>query len=205
MWRPAESMARHVRVAAPTRHNGAMSRTTLPILLLAACLGIGVLPTAHAQASAGPASEASERPHYDTGDAWLDRQLADIDRYASAYPETFAAEVERYAGASRAYVRGLIAQPGWNAGDAWYACFLARALQTDCRSVVRARARLGRQGGWTGVVAELRAENAADPHYALRLSMADSYRRWGRDLQPDAALRRALQQREREFVESGRQ
>src|SRR5690606_1865052 len=130
MWRPAEPMARRVRAVAPSRHNGAMSRTTLPILLLAACLGMGVLPTAHAQASPGPASEASERPHYDTGDAWLDRQLADIDRYASTYPETFAAEVERYAGASRAYVRGPRAPPGWDAGDARCDCFLPAAMQT---------------------------------------------------------------------------
>lgn len=172
----------------------------LPALLLGVAIALaGHVSPAFAQATAqAPAEAPAERPHYATGDTWIDTRLADIDRYAADYPETFAAEIERYAGMPRAYVHGLLAQPGWHAGDAWYACFLARALESDCREVVRARARLGREGSWAEVVAGLRPESAPDPHHALRLSMADSYRRWGRDLQPDAALRRALQQRERE-------
>jgi len=165
-------------------------------LCLAAC-GAGIpLPLA-AQARATATATPEPGPRYDTGDAWIDGRLADIDRYARAYPESFAAEVERYAGASRAYVRGLLAQPGWNPGDAWYACFLARALDTDCRSVVRARARLGRAGSWAQATSALRGEDKPDPYPALRLALADSYRRWDRSLQPDAALRRALHQRQR--------
>lgn len=170
------------------------------MLSLALCL-VAVGATLPTPVAAAPAAERpAERQHYGTGDAWMDRQLADIDRYASDYPEAFAAEVERYAGTPRAYVHGLVAQPGWNPGDAWYACFLARALETDCRSVVRERARLGAEGDWAEVVAKLRKPEAPDPHVALRLAMADAYRRWGRDLEPDAALRRALQQREREHA-----
>ena len=96
-----------------------------------------------------------------------------------------------------------MSQPGWQAGDAWYACFLARVLERGCRQVVRARARLGAAGTWAAVETQLRGDGAAEAvtpgsSVALRLALADSYRRWGRALQPDTALRRALEQRQRE-------
>lgn len=171
-------------------------------LLVAMLLGVAVAAGA-APAAAQEAQAPAERPHYDTGDAWIDARLADIDRYASAYPQTFAAEVERYAGIPRDYVQGLVSQPGWQAGDAWYACFLARVLERGCRQVVRARARLGAAGTWAAVETQLRGDGAAEAvtpgsSVALRLALADSYRRWGRALQPDTALRRALEQRQRE-------
>ncbi len=174
------------------------------MLSLALCLvAVGAAlppPVAAAPAAAqSPYTAGSEaRPHYDTGDAWIDARLADIDRYATHYPEAFAAEVERYAGQPRAYVQGLVAQPGWNAGDAWYACFLARALDSACRTVVRTRARLGEAGSWSAALEALRGEDGPDTAIPLRLALADSYRRWDRTLEPDATLRRALQQRERE-------
>lgn len=180
-------------VLTPARPLACLHRGSL-MLLLALAAVVGVPPVARAQ----EAQESAARAHYRTGDAWLDAQLEDIDRYATQYPETFAAEVERYAHIPRAYVHGLVAQPGWNPGDAWYACFLARVLETDCRSVVRTRARMGVDGSWADVVGQLAGEEAADPAPALRLALADSYRRWDRGLEPDAALRRALQQRERE-------
>ncbi|KAF1687378.1 hypothetical protein B1992_05245 [Pseudoxanthomonas broegbernensis] len=132
--------------------------------------------------------------HYATGDEWLDAHLADIDRYASRHPAAFAAEVERYAGVPRDYVRGLLAQPGWQAGDAWFACFLARALEATCRSVVRARAGAGAQAGWSPAMDGL--DTGTRELAQVRLALADSYRRWARPLQPDAALARALRERE---------
>ena len=169
------------------------------MLLGVAAAAIGQVPAAIARAAAQTrAGTPAERPHYDTGDPWIDARLADIDRYAADYPEAFAAEIERYAGMPRAYVHGLLAQPGWHPGDAWYACFLARALENDCREVVRTRARHGAGGSWSAVEEDLRGEGEAGTGVALRLALADSYRRWGRSLQPDPALRRALQQRERE-------
>lgn len=192
-------------------HNGAMDRDcpslprrrpihhrALAVLLAGlACLLPGAWISPAAAQAAPSAAQADDPAHYDTGDAWLDARLADIDRYASQYPETFAAEVERYAGMPRGYVQGLAAQPGWRPGDAWYACFLARSLETDCRSVVRARARLGAAGNWREATAQLRGEDGPDVDVPLRLALADSYRRWDRALEPDAALRGALRQRER--------
>ncbi|UWX04252.1 hypothetical protein H1235_02800 [Pseudoxanthomonas sp. NC8] len=130
-----------------------------------------------------------------TGDGWLDDRLADIDDYAARHPDAFAAELERYAGVRRAYVRGLLVQPGWSGGDAWFACFLARATDATCRSVVRARTRAGLDADWQEVAAGSGARPGSDAYAALRLALADSYRRWARPLQPDAALTRALQQR----------
>ena len=158
-------------------------------------------PVAHAagQAASPPPSAAEEtRRARATGDTWLDARLVDIDDYARRYPDAFAAELERYAGVPRAYVLGLLAQPGWSGGDAWFACFLARVTEATCRSVVRARTRAGQDADWRDVAAGFDARPGSDAWTALRLALADSYRRWARPLQPDAALTRALRQREQQ-------
>ncbi|KAF1699443.1 hypothetical protein CSC62_00640 [Pseudoxanthomonas jiangsuensis] len=142
-----------------------------------------------------PEGTATPAP-YASGDAWLDGRLADIDVYAARHPEAFLAEIERYAGVPRAYVRSLLQQPGWRAGDAWFACFLAREIEAGCRDVVRARSHAGADADWARVAEEAGADAAAFAR--LRLALADSYRRWARPLRPDAALVRALRERERE-------
>jgi len=149
---------------------------------------------ASAPASATPAAEDARASHA-TGDAWLDARLADIDVYAARYPDAFAAELERYAGVPRAYVIGLLAQPGWGGGDAWFACFLAHATQSTCRSVVRGRSNPGAGVDWEQVAADFGARPGSDAYVTVRLALADSYRRWARPLQPDAALSRALRKR----------
>ncbi len=133
---------------------------------------------------------------YATGDAWIDGRLADIDRYAARHPDAFADELQRHAGVARDYTMGLLAQPGWRAGDAWYACFLGRTVQAGCRSVVRERSRAGTDVGWAEVAARFDAKVGSPAHAQLRLALADSYRRWDRPLQPDAALKRALRERD---------
>ena len=136
---------------------------------------------------------------YATGDAWLDGRLADIDAYAARYPQAFAAELERYAGIPREYTQAVRQQPGWGAGDAWLACFLARELEVSCRSLVRARARSRTaevEGDWATVIDGIDGGPVARAR--VRLALADSYRRWARPLQPDAALDRALRQRAQE-------
>lgn len=176
---------------------GLPARITRPCIRAAAVLracafGVLLLPAAvHAQAGDGGDTPAAA---YATGDAWLDGRLADIDHYAARYPEAFAAEVERHAGMPRAYVHGLLERPGWRAGDAWFACFLARALEHGCRELVRARSQAGAGAEWAGVAAAAGAND--ETLRALRLAVADSYRRWARPLHPDAALERALRQRQ---------
>lgn len=164
------------------------------LLLWATAPAQAALAAAGAVAPAATVS-APQAPAYATGDAWIDGRLADIDRYAARYPDAFAAELERYAGVPRAYVQGLLAQPGWRAGDAWFACFLGRAVQATCRSVVRARSLAEAEADWAAVAGGFDAAAGGKAYAALRLSLADSYRRWDRPLQPDAAMKRALAQR----------
>lgn len=176
------------------------ARSHLPRIVLGACLAL--LPVAGFAQSTGASPDAAQAPAhadspaYATGDAWLDGRLADIDRYAARHPEAFVDELERHAGVPRGYTLGLLAQPGWSAGDAWYACFLGRAVEATCRSVVRARSRAGGDATWADIAAEFGAPVGSPAHAALRLSLADSYRRWDRPLQPDAALTRALRERQ---------
>jgi hypothetical protein len=178
-----------------------LSRTPLrPILavVLAAMLGDAAsqpaTPSQGASATPDAVSGGARRAHA-TGDAWLDGRLAEIDAYAARHPEAFAAELERYAGVPQAYVHGLLARTGWGGGDAWFACFLARAAEATCRSVVRGRTQAGADAGWETVAAGFDADPGSEAYTAVRLSLADSYRRWALPLQPDAALSRALRER----------
>lgn len=171
-------------------------RVLLCFVLVAALLATDVHAAGPAPGPT-PASDETGSGHA-TGDAWLDGRLAGIDDYAARYPDAFAAELERYAGVPRAYVLGLLAQPGWGGGDVWFACFLARATEATCRAVVRARTRAGHEADWKEVAAAFDARPGSDAWDGIRLSLADSYRRWARPLQPDAALSRALRQREQQ-------
>jgi len=168
-------------------------------IALVTVLGIAMaMPLdARGQAGTSPAGEkhGADAPAYATGDAWIDGRLADLDGYAARYPDAFIAELARYAGVPGGYVQGLLAQPDWRAGDVWFACFLARATESTCRSVVRARSQAGAEAGWKRVAEGFDARPGSDAYAALRLSLADSYRRWARPLQPDAALVRALRER----------
>ena len=156
-----------------------------------------------AAAAANPAAPADHHA-YATGDAWIDGRLADIDAYAARYPDAFADELERHAGIPQAYTLALLARPGWHGGDAWFACFLGRAVQASCRSVVRERSRADSDATWTAVAAGFDARPGSPAYAALRLALADSYRRWDRPLQPDAALKRALREREQRQAEAVR-
>ena len=184
-------------------HNRPMPVRLSPRLSLCAVLVAGLMspataglarPVAEGPAAAAAANPAAPADHtaYATGDAWIDGRLADIDAYAARYPGAFADELERHAGIPQAYTLALLARPGWHGGDAWFACFLGRAVQASCRSVVRERSRAGTDATWTAVAAGFDALPGSPAYAALRLALADSYRRWDRPLQPDAALKRAL-------------
>ena len=179
----------------PQRLHGQLRPALALALGLGAALPLAVLAQ---QATPAPAATSStpETPAYATGDPWIDDRLADIDRFAAHYPDAFVAELERYAGASPAYVRALRLQPRWTAGDVWFACFLARATGGDCRELVRARSQAGAQAGWQQLAEGLDAGPGTQAYSDLRLALADSYGRWARPLQPDPALRRALRQRD---------
>ena len=194
-------------------HNRPMPVRLSPRLSLCAVLVAGLMslataglarPVAEGPAAAAAANPAAPADHtaYATGDAWIDGRLADIDAYAARYPDAFADELERHAGIPQAYTLALLARPGWQGGDAWFACFLGRAVQASCRSVVRERSRAGSDATWTSVAAEFDARADSPAYASLRLALADSYRRWDRPLLPDAALKRALRDREQRQAEA---
>ena len=194
-------------------HNRPMPVRLSPRLSLCAVLVAGLMslataglarPVAEGPAAAAAANPAAPADHhaYATGDAWIDGRLADIDAYAARYPDAFADELERHAGIPQAYTLALLARPGWHGGDAWFACFLGRAVQASCRSVVRERSRADSDATWTAVAAGFDARPGSPAYAALRLALADSYRRWDRPLQPDAALKRALREREQRQAEA---
>lgn len=116
-----------------------------------------------------------------TGDAASDRHLADINRYAVRHPGAFVDELVRYFNAPRALVESLLAQPGWTAGDLYYACAVARVTGRPCRSVAEAWARQ-RGDGWQQMVQGLGIAPGSVEATRLRQAFAASYARWARPL-----------------------
>lgn len=169
------------------RHNRRMSaRAFLCCLLL-------LLPPALAAQDEAGDTVASYVPA--TGDAWVDRQLADINDYAERYPDSFLDEVSRYAGVHRDYVAALLHEHGWSAGDIYFACFWGKVTGLGCREPVRARAQHPDEG-WEAVVARLPVAPENLKWRALRHAIVASYDHWERPVQLDAMLRRQLGDRE---------
>ena len=156
-------------------------RTVLVLLVL-------MLPWA---ASAQQTAEKSEAYVVDTGDAWVDAQLQDINHYAERYPDSFLDEVARYSGVDRGYIAALVNNHGWHAADVYFACFWAKAIQVSCRQVVRAFS-AHREGGWEAAVEALPVPPDNLHKRALRHAIVASYRHWARPITLDATLRRQL-------------
>ena len=160
-------------LAGRLRHNRAMTHFLSRLLLTAALLlGPG------AQALAQPA-ESAYQPH--TGDAWIDRHLTDINRYAARYPRSFADEIARYYSVPRDYVEAMQQQPAWTPGDIFMACALAQRIAQPCRAVVREWSG-DHAEGWAGVAARLQAKPGTAIYRELRKDIERTYARWARPL-----------------------
>ena len=132
---------------------------------------------------AAPSFSQATEPAYQprTGDAWLDRQLADINLYAARYPQSFADEVSRYYSVPRDYVEAMLQQPSWEAGDIFMACALAQALGQPCRAVVREWSR-DHAEGWKGVRQRLQPKLDPALQRRLRKDTEQTYAHWARPL-----------------------
>lgn len=165
----------------------------LSVLLLSACLAMAAAVAAVPRAAAdGGDTAPAAGPTRTTGDPWLDRQLDDIDRYAAHYRPAFLDELARYGGTSRAYAAALIQQPGWRAGDVWFACHWALASGRRCREVVRVRAiALAAGEDWSAVVQASGTRAAVAAALArVRAALRASYAHWDRPLaEPEDAPR----------------
>lgn len=125
-----------------------------------------------------------------TGDAWVDRQLEDINRYGGTYREPFVDELARYHGAPRELVAALLARPGWTPGDVYFACSLAAVVGRPCRFVVDEFER-EREAGWGALAQRLGVEPGSAAFQRLKRGFVPTYERWGRPLRLDADLERA--------------
>jgi hypothetical protein len=126
-----------------------------------------------------------------TGDAWIDRQLDDINTYARRYPDAFIDEVARYANVRRGYIQALLEQQHWQPGDIYFACTWTFAMNLSCREAVRAWSR-DHHDGWKGVVGRLPIAPDNLHYRAVRQAIVASYDRWERPIRLDAQLLRQL-------------
>ena len=114
-----------------------------------------------------------------SGDAWIDAQLADINRYGDRYRGAFIDELVRYHAAPRALATELVDQRNWAPGDVYYACALAQVLGRPCRALVEAWGRSHDQG-WAAVAAQAGVAGRPDALQRLKQDITASYARWGR-------------------------
>lgn len=156
----------------------------LPRLLLCLLLSSG---SAWAQQTEAMSADYSAQ----TGDAWVDTWLQDINHYAERYPDSFLDEVSRYADVPRSYVAALVNTHGWQAADVYFACFWAKAIERSCRDSVRAF-NSDPHGGWETVVERLPVTPQNTHWRSVRHAIVASYRHWDRPITLDAALRRQL-------------
>ncbi|SEM57543.1 hypothetical protein SAMN05428989_4092 [Pseudoxanthomonas sp. GM95] len=136
-----------------------------------------------AQADAPVPAGPPAPPPYDanSGDAWIDARLKDLNAYAPRYPDAFVDEIARYLDVPRGYVVALGQQPGWSPGDVYYACALGKVLAQPCRVVVRARSQ-DAEDGWKGVASRVAGTGKPIPTRALRELLRTSYAHWDRPL-----------------------
>jgi hypothetical protein len=155
------------------RHNHRMSHLfRLPVLTVSLALLI----------SAGTMAQSTEEKYLPrSGDAWIDRQLADSNGYAARYPQSFADEMARYYSVPRDYVEAMLQQPSWEAGDILMACALAQVVAQPCRAVVREWSR-DHAEGWAGVAGRLQVKPGSAQYRELRKDIEATYSRWARPL-----------------------
>lgn len=137
------------------------------------------------------AEGAQQEARSATGDAWMDAQLADIDRYARRHPGAFIDELVRYRDAPRTLVAALLDERGWVAGDVYFACSLASVTGRSCRFVADQREK-SPVSSWSELAAGLGAGVGSEGFFRLKREVVDSYRRWARPLELDAELTAAF-------------
>lgn len=198
-----------------------MDNHSRPGLLAVLCLALALMAVAHAQesetlppehqaesdqpppenADVAADTDADEGQETDdaeeaeeasaTGDPWLDERLVDIGRYAARHRAAFIDELVRYLGAARGPATALTGTPGWEAGDVYFACALARVTGRSCRLVVDLREQRP-ESSWNALAASLGAGPGTEAFARLKRGVVHSYQRWGRPLALDEELSRSL-------------
>lgn len=123
-----------------------------------------------------------------TGDAWLDATLVDMDRYALRFPGAFRDELNRYYAAPRGLLTQLLDARRWPPGDVYLACALARVAAQPCRAVAAARSQQPAQS-WAAIALRFGVAVDSPAFHRLKRDAVLSYGHWARPLQVDASLR----------------
>lgn len=121
-----------------------------------------------------------------SGDAWVDAQLADINRYGLRYREPFIDEMARYHGAPRELV-GELLQRQWAPGDIYFACALAQLAGRPCRYVAEQWER-DHALGWGALAQRMGIKPGSPEFHRLKRGFVPSFDRWGRPIELDASL-----------------
>ena len=156
-----------------------MKRASIPLTILLSLLPAAQLLAQQVVDSGGVPEQVVYAPQ--SGNAWIDQHLVDINRYAARYPDSFLDELARYHAVPRAYADALLRQPDWTPADVYMACALAQVSAKPCRAVVREWAR-DHEGGWEAVAERLDAGPGSEPYRRLRQGIIDSYQRWARPI-----------------------
>lgn len=146
---------------------------TVAAAVLLVCLSI-VMTVSHAQT---PAVDWDPR----SGDAWVDRQLGDMNQYAARYRGAFIDELVRYRAAPRDLVTELVMKRGWVPGDVYYACAVAQLVGKPCRAVVEVWQQ-GHADGWRAVAKQVGLGSQPNAAGRMRQNITGSFERWGRPL-----------------------
>jgi hypothetical protein len=121
-----------------------------------------------------------------TGDAWVDHQLDDINRYGQRYRDPFIDEMARYYSAPRALVSDLLDRH-WTPGDVYYACALAQVAGQPCRSVADAWTR-DHAAGWGVITQRMGIPPGSAEFHRLKRGLVTTYDRWARPIRIDESL-----------------
>lgn len=129
-----------------------------------------------------------------SGDAWTDRQLADVNAYAARYRDAYTDELVRYFDAPRTLVTELVVERRWAPGDVYYACAIARVAGRPCRTVADAWAQ-EYADGWAPIARRMGIAPGSPEALRLKLAFVDSYAHWARPVELDAQLARETRRR----------
>ena len=142
-------------------------------------------------ASTGPVAAQEYSIAWDprSGDAWVDSQLADVNRYGLRYREPFVDEMVRYYSAPRGLVTELLVTRRWAPGDVYYACAIAQTLGRPCRYVADEWQR-NHGKGWGEVAGGLGIKPGSAEFHRLKRGFVPTYDRWARPVDIDRDLRK---------------
>ena len=160
-------------------------RRCLPGALLLAVLvtGWAALP-----ATAAQTVEMTAAYRVNTGNAFVDTVLQDINHYVERHPQAFVDELEWFANGNRRQMETWLAAEGHQGADLYFGCQLAMVIERSCAAVMAQFDAAA--GGWQAVLDGLEPRLGRAQWAQLEARIRDSYQRLARPLPAVAGKRR---------------